>query len=69
MLDESIKTTGFRSIKLIEEPVEEADQYGKGTSFLFEVNGVRVFIGGKCISAPSARMQADDDVRVQLDSS
>jgi beta-mannosidase len=46
VLDEMKKTTGFRSVKLIQEPLDEPDHYGKGTSFLFEINGVRIFIGG-----------------------
>ncbi|TFK22003.1 beta-mannosidase [Coprinopsis marcescibilis] len=40
------KRTGFRSVRLIEDELQESDQYGKGTTFLFEVNGERVFMGG-----------------------
>ncbi|KAJ6544339.1 glycoside hydrolase [Mycena capillaripes] len=45
-LDESTTRVGFRRVALIQEPFEEADQYGTGTSFFFEVNGVRMFMGG-----------------------
>ncbi|KAH8920841.1 glycoside hydrolase family 2 protein, partial [Atractiella rhizophila] len=45
-IHEITKTVGFRDVKLIQEPLEEADQYGKGTTFLFEVNGTRIFCGG-----------------------
>ncbi|KAJ7152225.1 glycoside hydrolase family 2 protein [Mycena crocata] len=31
---------------LVQEPLAEADQYGTRTTFLFEVNGVRMFMGG-----------------------
>ncbi|KAJ3932534.1 MAG: glycoside hydrolase [Lentinula lateritia] len=37
---------GFRNVKLIQEDLEAPDQYGTGTTFLFEVNGVRMFMGG-----------------------
>ncbi|KAG6846807.1 hypothetical protein H0H93_011661 [Arthromyces matolae] len=46
ILDTQTKRIGFRSIELIQEPLLEADQYGAGTTFLFEVNGVRMFMGG-----------------------
>ena len=39
---------GFRRVELVQEPLEVADRYGKGTTFLFEVNGVRMFMGGTC---------------------
>ncbi|KAJ7983162.1 glycoside hydrolase [Mycena polygramma] len=45
-LDESTTRVGFRRVALVQEPLEEPDQYGTGTSFLFEVNGVRMFMGG-----------------------
>ncbi|KAJ7342620.1 glycoside hydrolase [Mycena albidolilacea] len=45
-LDESTTRVGFRRVALVQEPLEEPDQYGTGTSFLFEVNGVRIFAGG-----------------------
>ncbi|KAJ3841495.1 glycoside hydrolase [Lentinula raphanica] len=47
VLDAKTHRIGFRSVKLIQEPLEEPDQYGTGTTFLFEVNGVRMFMGGK----------------------
>lgn len=46
VLDKQSKRFGFRRVKLIQEPLQEADKYGKGTMFLFEVNNVRMFIGG-----------------------
>ncbi|KAA1472333.1 glycoside hydrolase [Dentipellis sp. KUC8613] len=45
-LDRATQRVGFRSIALVQEPLAHADQYGTGSTFLFEVNGVRVFIGG-----------------------
>lgn len=44
---------GFRRVDLIQEPLSEADRYGKGTTFLFEINGVRMFMGGTSIPSPS----------------
>jgi beta-mannosidase len=52
-LDSSTTRVGFRRVALVQEAFEEADQYGKGTSFLFEVNGVRMFMGGALPSLPS----------------
>ncbi|KAH8109772.1 glycoside hydrolase superfamily [Phellopilus nigrolimitatus] len=46
VLDQQSKPFGFRRVRLIQEPLVEADKYGKGTTFLFEVNNVRMFIGG-----------------------
>ena len=46
MLDQATRRFGFRQIRLVQDPLEEADRYGKGTTFLFEVNGVRMFMGG-----------------------
>ncbi|KAI1789937.1 glycoside hydrolase [Ganoderma leucocontextum] len=46
LLGSLTKRIGFRTVELIQEPLEEADKYGKGTTFLFEVNGVRMFMGG-----------------------
>lgn len=46
ILDKQSKTVGFRSVKLVQEPLAEADVHGKGTTFLFEVNNVRMFMGG-----------------------
>jgi beta-mannosidase len=50
VLDRASKRVGFRRVELVQEVLSKSDRYGKGTSFLFEVNGVRVFIGGssKC---------------------
>ncbi|KAJ7166082.1 glycoside hydrolase [Mycena filopes] len=45
-LDAHTTRVGFRRVALVQEPLAEADQYGTGTSFLFEVNGVRMFMGG-----------------------
>ncbi|KNZ80314.1 putative beta-mannosidase B [Termitomyces sp. J132] len=45
-LDVKTKRIGFRSVELIQEPLAEPDQYGSGTTFLFEINGIRIFIGG-----------------------
>lgn len=36
------KTVGFRDVKVIQEPLEGQP----GTSFVFQVNGVRIFAGG-----------------------
>ena len=46
ILDKLTKRIGFRRVELVQEPLEEPDKYGKGTTFLFEVNGVRMFMGG-----------------------
>ncbi|KAF9554321.1 glycoside hydrolase [Agrocybe pediades] len=46
VLDTIRKRIGFRTVQLIQEPLAEPDKYGKGTTFLFEVNGVRMFMGG-----------------------
>ncbi|KAF7354610.1 hypothetical protein MSAN_01374300 [Mycena sanguinolenta] len=45
-IDEITTRVGFRRVALVQEPLEEPDQYGTGTTFLFEVNGVRMFTGG-----------------------
>ncbi|KAJ7688293.1 glycoside hydrolase superfamily [Mycena rosella] len=45
-VDERTTRVGFRRVALVQEPFAEPDQYGTGTSFLFEVNGVRMFMGG-----------------------
>ena len=42
MIDRSTHRVAFRNAKVIQEPLEGQP----GTSFLFEVNGVRVFCGG-----------------------
>lgn len=46
VLDEFRTMLGFRRVELVQEPLQEADQYGKGTSFFFRVNNVPVFCGG-----------------------
>ncbi|KAJ7625497.1 glycoside hydrolase [Roridomyces roridus] len=45
-VDSSTTRVGFRRVKLVQEPLAEADQYGTGTTFFFEVNGVPMFMGG-----------------------
>ncbi|KAF8651012.1 hypothetical protein AX16_004970 [Volvariella volvacea WC 439] len=45
-VDSVVKRIGFRSVRLVQEPFEEPDQHGAGMTFLFEVNGVRIFMGG-----------------------
>ncbi|KAF8148252.1 glycoside hydrolase superfamily [Crassisporium funariophilum] len=45
-IDLKTKRVGFRTVQLIQEAITEPDQYGTGTSFLFEINGVRMFMGG-----------------------
>ncbi|CAE6497533.1 unnamed protein product [Rhizoctonia solani] len=42
VLDRVAKRIGFRRVELVQEPLVDAP----GTTFLFEINGVRVFIGG-----------------------
>lgn len=46
VIDSKTIRVGFRNVKLIQEELEEPDQYGTGTTFLFEINGVRMFMGG-----------------------
>ncbi|OCH85238.1 glycoside hydrolase [Obba rivulosa] len=46
VLDKQSKRIGFRRVALVQEPLQEPDRYGHGTTFLFEVNGVRMFMGG-----------------------
>ncbi|THH14093.1 hypothetical protein EW146_g6196 [Bondarzewia mesenterica] len=45
ILDTKVQRIGFRRIQLIQEPLQESDQYGQGTTFLFEINNVRIFMG------------------------
>ncbi|KAF7294523.1 hypothetical protein MKEN_01445000 [Mycena kentingensis (nom. inval.)] len=45
-LDTSTTRVGFRRIRLVQDELTEPDQYGTGTTFFFEVNGVRMFMGG-----------------------
>ncbi|QRV83983.1 beta-mannosidase [Ceratobasidium sp. AG-Ba] len=42
VLDKASKRIGFRRVELVQEPLSDAP----GTTFLFEINGVRIFIGG-----------------------
>lgn len=53
LLDEFKTRIGFRRIELVQEALQEADQYGKGTSFFFRVNNVPVFCGGTSSSRTS----------------
>ena len=53
-LDRRKKKFGFRRVQLIQEPLEEEDHHGKGTTFLFELNNVRIFIGGIQVNSPSS---------------
>jgi beta-mannosidase len=46
LLDEFKTRIGFRRVELVQETLQEADQYGKGTSFFFRINNVPVFCGG-----------------------
>lgn len=46
VFDTKTQNIGFRRVRLIQESLQHADQYGKGSTFLFEVNNVRMFIGG-----------------------
>ena len=57
LLDSLTKRIGFRTVELIQEPLEEPDKYGKGTTFLFEVNGVRMFMGGEYPYPPLPPLQ------------
>ncbi|KAG9000995.1 hypothetical protein FRB90_011697, partial [Tulasnella sp. 427] len=42
VLDEKTKRVGFRRVRLVQEPLVDAP----GTTFLFEVNNQRIFLGG-----------------------
>ncbi|CAA7266101.1 unnamed protein product [Cyclocybe aegerita] len=46
VVDKKTKRIGFRTVELVQEPLAEPDQYGTGTTFLFEINKVRMFMGG-----------------------
>ncbi|KAH7927653.1 glycoside hydrolase [Leucogyrophana mollusca] len=45
-IDAHSQRVGFRSVHLIQDSLDEPDIHGTGTTFLFRVNGVRMFIGG-----------------------
>ena len=68
-LDVHTQRIGFRRVELIQEPLQEADRHGKGTTFLFEVNGVRMFMGGVCLPQHLriAPLSSIDLTRLQLD--
>lgn len=66
ILDKQLKRVGFRSVELVQEPLEEADRYGKGTTFLFEINGVRMFMGGASRRCATNGI-SDNKYRVELD--
>lgn len=57
MLDVQTKRVGFRSVELLQEPILEPDQYGTGTTFLFAVNGVKMFMGGAHLTSPKRRLR------------
>ena len=65
-LDMTTKRIGFRRVELIQEPLKEPDRYGKGTTFLFEINDVRMFIGGMSFRLPCSA-GTDRERRVELD--
>ncbi|KAF8959158.1 glycoside hydrolase family 2 protein [Flammula alnicola] len=46
VIDSKTKRVGLRTVELVQEPLSNPDQYGTGTTFLFEINGVRMFMGG-----------------------
>ncbi|KIP02770.1 glycoside hydrolase family 2 protein [Phlebiopsis gigantea 11061_1 CR5-6] len=46
VVDTRSMRVGFRRIELVQEPLESEDRYGTGSTFLFQVNGVRMFMGG-----------------------
>ncbi|KAH9480071.1 Beta-mannosidase B [Psilocybe cubensis] len=62
VIDERCQRFGFRTAQLIQEPLLEPDQYGTGTTFLFEINGVRMFMGGSnWVPADNFLTQISDD--------
>ncbi|KDR77609.1 hypothetical protein GALMADRAFT_65886 [Galerina marginata CBS 339.88] len=62
IVDSKIRRVGFRTVQLVQEPLEEPDQYGTGTTFLFEINGVRMFMGGSnWVPADNFLTQISDD--------
>lgn len=55
MLDTATKRVGFRRVELVQEALAKPDQYGTGTTFLFEVNGERIFMGGAYVVGVAPR--------------
>ena len=49
MLDTKTQTFGIRRVQVVQEPL--IDQPGR--TFLFEVNGVRIFCGGQFLPWPT----------------
>ena len=64
-LDVHTQRIGFRRVELIQEPLQEADRHGKGTTFLFEVNGVRMFMGGTHLPSPHDASMSPSDARMR----
>lgn len=42
--DEQVRKIGFQRLRLLQHPVKDQE----GTSFLFEINNIRTFLGGSC---------------------
>jgi hypothetical protein len=68
MIDTQVRRFGFRTVEVIQEPLVEPDQYGTGSTFLFEINGVRMFMGGSSLRAPLLLCQcfAESICRLEL---
>ncbi|KAF9523149.1 glycoside hydrolase family 2 protein [Crepidotus variabilis] len=61
-VDTMSKRIGFRTVELVQEELQEEDQYGKGTSFFFKINGISIFMGGSnWIPADSFLTQISDE--------
>jgi beta-mannosidase len=68
-MDEKTKRVGWRRVQLVQRELTEADQYGKGTTFFFEINGVRMFMGGmRFYHSNSIFARLNILPRIQLDS-
>ena len=52
-MDKQTRSIGFRRVRLVQNDLAEADYYGTGSTFFFEVNNVRIFMGGEAINPPS----------------